>query len=59
MNLPDNIVQAIVADIMDMPSVGKVWESIDPVSRYLTMDNWRNIVRHEIRNAIEEITGES
>lgn len=57
-NLPDDIVQDIVADIMDMPTIGKAWESIDLTSRYLTMNNWRDIVRHRIREAIEEITGE-
>ena len=59
MNLPDDIVQDIVADIMDMPTLGKTWESIDQVSRYLTMENWRRIVRHRIRVSIEEITSES
>lgn len=59
MNLPDDIIQDIIADIMNMPTVGKVWETIDPISRFLTLDNWRRIVRHHIRTSIEEITGEN
>lgn len=58
-NLPDNIVQAIVADIMDMPRLGTIWNEMDLNSRYLTMDNWRRIVRDEIREAINEVISES
>ena len=54
MNLPDNIVQAIVADIMDTGKLGEAWSAIDSGSRYIIMDAWRTMVRQEIESAFND-----
>lgn len=58
MNLPDDIVQAIVADLMSRSGLGKVWEDIDVDKRYEIMSTWRNLVRIEIDHALSEVCPE-
>ena len=58
MNLPDDIVQLIVADLKDRSGLGSEWELIDIDERYEIMSIWRSIVRDQIGNVIYEICPE-
>lgn len=55
MNLPDEIVQAIVNDLQSRSELGKVWEQIDVDKRYEIMSHWRELVREQIDHVISEI----
>jgi hypothetical protein len=58
MNLPDEIVQGIVADLMDRTFLDEAWESISPDVRFSIMSDWRTLVRDKVLEAIKDILPE-
>jgi hypothetical protein len=58
MNLPDEIVQAIVADLVNRIFLDEAWEAISPDVRFSIMSDWRTLVRDKILEAIKDILPE-